>query len=118
MRFNASCGSVRGIGITLAWLLAAATAKAQPAPQKTLLAEDVFKNIQVLKGLPVGVPFRARVAIAQEHGVLAHGNLIQPGAAAPGLVECYGPHGENVHVSASSALSVIGGKRGGLYCAT
>ena len=54
MRFNASCGSVRGIGITLAWLLAAAAANAQPAPQKTLLAEDVFKNIQVLKGIPVG----------------------------------------------------------------
>jgi len=40
--------------MTLAWLLAAATANAQPAPQKTLLAEDVFKNIQVLKGIPVG----------------------------------------------------------------
>jgi hypothetical protein len=24
-----------------------------PPPQKTLMAEDVFKNIQVLKGIPV-----------------------------------------------------------------
>ena len=54
MRLNARGGSFRGIGMTLAWLLAAATANAQPAPQKTLLAEDVFKNIQVLKGIPVG----------------------------------------------------------------
>ena len=54
MRLNARGGSFRGIVMTLAWLLAAATANAQPAPQKTLLAEDVFKNIQVLKGIPVG----------------------------------------------------------------
>jgi len=40
--------------MTLAWLLAGAAANAQPASQKTLLAEDVFKNIQVLKGIPVG----------------------------------------------------------------
>jgi photosynthetic reaction center cytochrome c subunit len=54
MRLNARGGSFRGIGMTLAWLLAGAAANAQPVPQKTLLAEDVFKNIQVLKGIPVG----------------------------------------------------------------
>jgi outer membrane lipoprotein-sorting protein len=55
MQFFARRWSAGGIGITLAWLLAAAVAKGQPAPaQKTLLAENVFKNVQVLKGIPVG----------------------------------------------------------------
>jgi outer membrane lipoprotein-sorting protein len=42
-------------GIALAWLLSAAAASGQPAPsQKNLLTENVFKNVQVLKGIPVG----------------------------------------------------------------
>src|SRR5579871_4134064 len=37
---------------TLAFLISA-IASAQPADQRPQMAEDVFKNIQVLKGIPV-----------------------------------------------------------------
>src|SRR5712691_2624259 len=41
-------------GITLAGLIGAGSAAAQPAsPEKPLQAEQVFKNVQVLKGIPV-----------------------------------------------------------------
>jgi hypothetical protein len=39
-------------GATIACLLGTAAASGQPA-QKPLMAEDVFKNVQVLKGIPV-----------------------------------------------------------------
>jgi hypothetical protein len=42
------------MGTMSAWLVAAALAGGQTAPgQKPPMAEDVFKNIQVLKGIPV-----------------------------------------------------------------
>src|SRR5437867_4210344 len=41
-------------GIAIAGLMGAAYAPAQTAPQdKPLLAEEVFKNVQALKGIPV-----------------------------------------------------------------
>src|SRR6266849_9743803 len=41
-------------GAALACVLTVAPALAQPAPlQRPLMAEDVFKNVQVLKGIPV-----------------------------------------------------------------
>jgi outer membrane lipoprotein-sorting protein len=47
------CGRIlktAGVGLLLGWLTASAQT---PAQQKPLLAEDVFKNVQVLKGIPV-----------------------------------------------------------------
>ncbi len=42
------------LGIAVACLTVAAPAVAQTAPQeKPLMVEDVFKNVQVLKGIPV-----------------------------------------------------------------
>jgi photosynthetic reaction center cytochrome c subunit len=42
------------LGTAVACLLTVAPAMGQPAPQeKPLMAEDVFKNVQVLKGIPV-----------------------------------------------------------------
>src|SRR5712671_7126212 len=42
------------LGIAVACLTVAAPAVAQTAPQeKPLVVEDVFKNVQVLKGIPV-----------------------------------------------------------------
>ena len=49
-----SGGGLLAAGITAAWLIGAGSAFAQPAPQeKPLLAEQVFKNIRALKGIPV-----------------------------------------------------------------
>jgi hypothetical protein len=45
-------GPKRTIGLAAVCWWSVAAASGQPA-QKTLLAEDVFKNIQVLKGIPV-----------------------------------------------------------------
>ena len=45
-------GSKRMMGAAIACLLGAAAASSQPA-QKPLMAEDVFKNVQVLRGIPV-----------------------------------------------------------------
>jgi outer membrane lipoprotein-sorting protein len=42
------------VGIAIVWLLGSTLANGQAGPeQKQLLAEDVFKNIQVLRGVPV-----------------------------------------------------------------
>jgi len=42
------------VRFTVAWLLCAGAAAAQPGPeQKPLMAEDVFKNVKVLRGIPV-----------------------------------------------------------------
>src|SRR6266700_5457313 len=41
------------LGATLACLLVAGLAGGQTAPQRTPMAEEVFKNVQVLKGTPV-----------------------------------------------------------------
>ena len=49
---NVKYGSKRMMGAAIACLLGAAAASGQPA-QKALMAEDVFKNVQVLKGIPV-----------------------------------------------------------------
>jgi photosynthetic reaction center cytochrome c subunit len=47
-------GMLAPTGVAVAWLGGAALAVAQPAPQeKPLLAEQVFKNIQALRGIPV-----------------------------------------------------------------
>ena len=41
-------------GMTIAWLSGAALAGGQAAPeQRPQMAEEVFKNVQVLKGIPV-----------------------------------------------------------------
>jgi hypothetical protein len=45
-------GPRRMMGAAIACLLSLAAASGQPA-QKLLMAEDVFKNVQVLKGIPV-----------------------------------------------------------------
>src|SRR5438045_1554456 len=43
-----------GIGTALVCLLSVVPARGQAAPeQKPLMVEDVFKNVQVLKGIPV-----------------------------------------------------------------
>jgi outer membrane lipoprotein-sorting protein len=41
-------------GTALVFFLGVAAAIGQTAPQKTPMSEDVFKNVQVLKGIPVG----------------------------------------------------------------
>jgi hypothetical protein len=42
-------------GIALAFLMGAAIGRTQPAPaEKPLMAEQVFKNVKVLRGIPVG----------------------------------------------------------------
>ena len=47
-------GILAATGIAVAGLIGAGSAAAQPAPQQQpLLAEQVFKNVQVLKGIPV-----------------------------------------------------------------
>src|SRR5688572_9662179 len=46
-------GSVLGIGVALLALSAAAAARQAPAPAPQPVAEAVFKNIQVMKGVPV-----------------------------------------------------------------
>ena len=47
-------GILAATGIAVVALMGAALAAAQPAqPEKPLLAEQVFKNIQALKGIPV-----------------------------------------------------------------
>lgn len=38
---------------TVAWVLGAVLASGQAAPEKPQMAEDVFKNVQVLRGIPV-----------------------------------------------------------------
>src|ERR1700676_2843704 len=45
---------LRAAGTTAMWLvLAVSVASGQEQEQKPLMAEDVFKNVQVLKGIPV-----------------------------------------------------------------
>ena len=39
--------------LAIAWLAAVAVVRAQGTPDRPLLAEDVFKNVQVLSGIPV-----------------------------------------------------------------
>src|SRR5881296_3919031 len=50
-----NCGLKRTLGsVSIGMMFGLLPAAAQtPAPQKPLMAEDVFKNIQVLKGIPV-----------------------------------------------------------------
>jgi photosynthetic reaction center cytochrome c subunit len=43
----------RALGTAVACVMTFIPALSQPAPQKPLVAEDVFKNVQVLKGIPV-----------------------------------------------------------------
>src|ERR1051325_2275347 len=48
--------TVAAAGITIVWLsmvVAAGQGAATPPPEKPLMSEDVFKNVQVLKGIPV-----------------------------------------------------------------
>src|SRR5665213_1616572 len=55
MTFRSSQYVLCGIGVMMACLLGVTTVNGQPAPgQKPQRAEDVFKNVQVLKGIPVG----------------------------------------------------------------
>jgi photosynthetic reaction center cytochrome c subunit len=50
---------VRALGMAVAWLLSAglaggqAPSAGQPTPEKPPMTEDVFKNVQVLRGIPV-----------------------------------------------------------------
>src|SRR5207249_5769023 len=54
MRRWSGRGILAATGIAVAGLIAGALAAAQnPSQEKPLLAEEVFKNIQVLKGIPV-----------------------------------------------------------------
>ena len=54
MTLQSSRTTICAFGTLVACLLAAATARAQSAPgQRPPLAEDVFKNVQVLRGIPV-----------------------------------------------------------------
>src|ERR1700682_4851538 len=47
-------GKLAAAGIAVAWLIGASLGVAQNAPQEPpRLAEDVFKNVQVLRGIPV-----------------------------------------------------------------
>jgi photosynthetic reaction center cytochrome c subunit len=47
-------GRLAATGIAVAWLIGASLGVAQNAPQeRPRLAEDVFKNVQVLRGIPV-----------------------------------------------------------------
>jgi hypothetical protein len=49
-----SSSGVGAVGVAGLYLLGSALANGQTAPPgKPLLAEDVFKNVQVLKGIPV-----------------------------------------------------------------
>ncbi len=45
--------TVHALGLTSALLLAAMPGMGQAPQEKTLMVEDVFKNVQVLKGIPV-----------------------------------------------------------------
>src|ERR1051325_1185600 len=48
--------TVAAAGITIVWLsmvVAAGQGAATPPPEKPLMSEDVFKNVQVLKGITV-----------------------------------------------------------------
>src|SRR5579864_3737530 len=54
MKFGSMRSVQAALGIAVACLVAAAPAMAQTAPQeKPPMVEDVFKNVQVLKGIPV-----------------------------------------------------------------
>jgi len=54
MTLQSSRTTICAFGTLVACLLAVATARAQSAPgQRPPLAEDVFKNVQVLRGIPV-----------------------------------------------------------------
>ena len=54
MNFISNRCAAHALGIAVTGLLALAPAMGQTAPQeKTLMVEDVFKNVQVLKGIPV-----------------------------------------------------------------
>src|SRR5689334_16191494 len=54
MRLGSGRGTLAAAGIVIAGLIAAGTASAQTAsPDKPLMSDQVFKNIQVLKGIPV-----------------------------------------------------------------
>jgi photosynthetic reaction center cytochrome c subunit len=44
----------QGIGIALAYFVGAAMSSGQQSSEKPLMAEQVFKNVKVLKGIPVG----------------------------------------------------------------
>src|ERR1700687_5993815 len=46
-------GILAATGIVVAGLISAAGASRNASQEKPLLAEDVFKNVQVLKGIPV-----------------------------------------------------------------
>src|SRR5258708_22519188 len=55
MRVKSSNHIPGGLQLMAACLLGIAVANGQPAPaQKVLMVEDVFKNVQVLKGISVG----------------------------------------------------------------
>src|SRR5438874_10455441 len=54
MRLAAKSTIISAIGKILAWLLVSATAYSQTTPvERPQMAEEVFKNVQVLKGIPV-----------------------------------------------------------------
>ena len=54
MRLAAKSTIISAIGKILAWLLVSATAYSQTTPvERPQMAEEVFKNIQALKGIPV-----------------------------------------------------------------
>src|SRR6202451_3021460 len=47
--------TLQATGIAVVYLMCAAIASSQQAPpEKPLMAEQVFKNVKVLKGIPVG----------------------------------------------------------------
>jgi hypothetical protein len=54
MRRGSKSATVAGRRIIIAWLLGCAMARGQASPeQKPQMAEELFKNVQVLKGVPV-----------------------------------------------------------------
>jgi photosynthetic reaction center cytochrome c subunit len=53
MRFGSKRFLAHALGTAVGCLLAAAPAAAQAPQEKTPMVEDVFKNVQVLKGIPV-----------------------------------------------------------------
>src|SRR5262249_18298374 len=53
MRFVSKRFIARTLGTAIGCLLAATTAVGQTPAEKTPMVEDVFKNVQVLKGIPV-----------------------------------------------------------------
>lgn len=53
MKFGSGRTIVGFLGATVAWVLGVVLASGQGAQEKPQMAEDVFKNIQVLRGIPV-----------------------------------------------------------------